>query len=169
MEMAGPTLSTILTIIFNESITEGIFPTALKVAKVVPIHKGESIFEVSNYRPISLLPIFAKILEKLMFTRLNDFIQKQNIIYQNQFGCQKNKSTELAVHSIISNIVKSFEDKENVYCISLDFAMAFDTGDHKILLKKLKYLTCIGIRGVLFKFKFARLKFAHQKLIFAQF
>ena len=90
--MAGPTPSNILTIIFNKSITEGIFPTALKVAKVIPIHKSESIF-----------------------TRLNDFIRKLNIIYRNQFGFQKNKSTELAVESIISNIVKSFEDKDNAY------------------------------------------------------
>ena len=68
LKIAGPTLSKILTIIFNKSITEGIFPIALEVAKVIPIHQGESIFEVSNYRPISFLPIFGKILEKLMFT-----------------------------------------------------------------------------------------------------
>ena len=74
-----------------------------------------------------------------MFTRLNDVTQKLNIIYQNQFGFQKNKSTELAVHSIISNISKSFEDKENAYCICLDFAKAFDTVDDTILLKKLEY------------------------------
>ena len=61
---------------------------------------------------------------------------------------QKNKSTELAVHSITSDIVKSFEDKENAFCISLDFAKAFDIIDHTILLKKLEYY---GIRGSTFK------------------
>ena len=65
----------IYSIIFNKSIKEGIFPDALKVSKILPLlHKSDSVFDVSNYRPIPLLPIISKIFEKLIFVRLNEFI-----------------------------------------------------------------------------------------------
>ena len=144
IKQAGPALSNLLTIISNKSIKEGIFPDALKVSKILPLHKSDSVFEVSNYRPISLLPIISKIFEKLIFVRLNEFITKHQILYQNQFGFQKNKSTELAVNSIVSNVTKSLENKESAYCIFLDFAKAFDTVNHDILIQKLDYY---GIRG----------------------
>ena len=76
--------------------------------------------------------------------RLNEFITKHQILYQNQFGFQKNKSTELAVNSIVSNVIKSLENKESAYYIFLDFAKAFDTVNHDILIQKLDYY---GIRG----------------------
>ena len=71
-KQAGPALSNLLTIIFNKYIKEGIFPDALKVSKILPLHKSDSVFEVSNYRPIPLLPIISKIYEKLIFVRLNE-------------------------------------------------------------------------------------------------
>ena len=76
VKLGGPVLTQILTLLFNKSLEQGIFPSALRVAKILPIHKGESIFEMSNYRPISLLPIFSKILEKLMYARIIDFIKR---------------------------------------------------------------------------------------------
>ena len=80
IKLGGPVLIQILTLLFNKSIDQGIFPSALKLSKIVPIHKGDSLFEISNYRPISLLPILSKILEKLMYTRVMDFITKYNIL-----------------------------------------------------------------------------------------
>ena len=144
IKQAGPALANLLTIIFNKSIREGVFPGALKVSKILPLHKSDSVFDVSNYRPISLLPIISKIFEKLIFVRLNEFIIKNQILYQNQFGFQKNKSTKLAVNSIVSNAITSLEYKESTYCIFLDFAKAFDTVNHDILIQKLDYY---GIRG----------------------
>ena len=114
------------------------------MSKILPLHKSDSVFEVSNYRPISLLPIISKIFEKLIFVRLNEFKTKHQILYQNQFGFQKKKSTELAVNSIVSNVIKSLENKESAYCIFLDFAKAFDTVNHDILIQKLDYY---GMRG----------------------
>ena len=102
----------------------------MKVAKVIPLFKNDSPFIVSNYRPISLLPIFSKIFEKLMHLRLTEFINNNNILNENQFGFQKNKSTELAISSITTNIIESFENKEYAHCIFLDFAKAFDTVNH---------------------------------------
>ena len=85
-----------LTILFNKSFEEGTFPTVLKYAKVVPIHKGDSKFIMSNYRPIALLPILGKCLEKLMHTRLYKFFCQHKILSPMQYGFQKAKSTEQA-------------------------------------------------------------------------
>ena len=80
-----------------------------------------------------------------MYTRIFGFIKKHNILYENQFGFQKNMSTEYAVNSLLTNIISSFENKEQGICIFLDFAKAFHTVNHDILLKKLEYY---GVRGV---------------------
>ena len=76
------------------------------------------------------------------------FIQKYNILYKNQFGFQKGMSTEFAINALVDNIVRCLENKETGYCIFLDFAKAFDTVNHQILLKKLEYY---GIRGTALK------------------
>ena len=133
-----------LTTIFNISFQQGKFPSLLKIAKVVPIFKAGSKMEVGNYRPISLLPLFGKILEKLMHYRLYSFIEKHNILLSSQYGFQKNKSTEQALIEIQSKIIDAFEAKETPCCIFLYFAKAFDTVNHDILLHKLNYY---GIRG----------------------
>ena len=101
--------------------------------------------EVSNYRPISLLPIFSKIFEKLMHSRIYQFLQDQKILSKNQYGFQKKKSTEHAILDIQSKVIDAYENKEIPCCIFLDFAKAFDTVNHSILLNKLNYY---GIRGV---------------------
>ena len=79
-----------------------------------------------------------------MYNRLISFINKYNIITPNQYGFQAQKSTELAINEICNNINKTFENKESAFCIFLDFAKAFDTVNHNILLNKLEYY---GIRG----------------------
>jgi hypothetical protein len=135
----------IITLLFNMSISQGKFPDALKNAKVVPVHKGDSRLEMSNYRPISLLPTLSKIFEKLMYARLIDFLSKHSILYENQFGFQTNMSTEFAVNKLLNYIVETLEKSEIGMCIFLDFAKAFDTVNHEILIQKLEYY---GIRGI---------------------
>ena len=141
----APEMGTNLSIIFNIAIEKGVFPHLFKRAKVIPIHKGESKMIPSNYRPISLLPIFGKIFEKIIFARLTDFIQKFKIIYDKQYGFQRGKSTEYALLDIQNCILNSLERRENPCCVFLDFAKAFDTVNHKILLAKLNHY---GIRGM---------------------
>ncbi len=141
---AGPAMAINLSIIFNKCLTSGIFPQSSKTAKVIPVYKADSRMLASNYRPISLLPIFGKLLEKIIFCRITSFVKKYNILYRRQYGFQKAKSTEHAVIDIQENILNSLEKGETSCCILLDFAKAFDTVNHSILLQKLNHY---GIRG----------------------
>ena len=85
----------------------------MKTTKVNPIHKGGSVLQVSNYRPISLLPIFSKIFERLMYNRLIDFIEKHNILTQNLFGIQKTKQLNLPLPLLFHKSHNSLEKKKN--------------------------------------------------------
>ena len=130
VKIANPSICPNLSIIFNSSIHQGIFPQIFKLTKVIPLFKSNSPLSVSNYRPISLLPILSKVFERLMYNRLLSFIGKNNILTPNQFGFQTKKSTELAVNEICTNIKNTYENKETAFCIFLDFAKAFDTVNH---------------------------------------
>ena len=123
----------------------------MKVAKIIPIHKGDSVLSVGNYRPISLLPIFSKIFERLIYNRLTMFITENKILSELQFGFQKNKSTEQAVTSIVSALEQAKIEKKSSYCVFLDFAKAFDTVNHEILLSKLDHHGISGSSHSLFQ------------------
>ena len=104
-----PTILQPLKHIFNMSLETGIFPDYLKIAKIIPIHKST---EFNNYRPISILPQFSKILEKLMYKRVASFLEKHQILSDSQFGFRKKNSTAHAVTELIELISDSLENKE---------------------------------------------------------
>ena len=117
----------------------GVFPSALKTAKVVPVFKKDSKLNYSNYRPISLLSNIEKLLEKLMYKGLYTFFDYNNITYDLQFGFRQKYSTSHALINITENIRKAFDDG-NIGCgVFVDFQKAFDTVDHQILLAKLNH------------------------------
>lgn len=138
-------LSEPLCKIFNKSIQDGIVPDDLKIAKIIPIYKSDNRKTVSNYRPISVLPALSKILERLVYNRLLDFIDKNHILSDSQYGFRKRISTSMALIDLVDNISSSIAKNEYALGIFLDLAKAFDTVNHDILLEKLHRY---GIRGI---------------------
>ena len=138
-----------LVYIYNMSLFEGkVVPEKLKISKISPVYKKDDCKIMSNYRPISLLSIFNKLLEKLVYKRLIDFLNHNNTLYKYQFGFRKNHSTSLALIETIDMIYESLDKGEFVIGIYFDLQKAFDTVDHKILLDKLYNY---GIRGNLYE------------------
>ena len=100
--------------IMNLSITQGIFPKELKLAKVIPLYKASDPMVFSNYRPVSVLPLFSKIPEHLMYTRLLSFINKHKLLYSYQFGFRRGHSPDLALICLVDRISNALENGEYV-------------------------------------------------------
>ena len=133
-----------LSHIFNLSLSTGICPNSLKIAKIIQIFKKDDPSQISNYRPISLLPGISKVLEKIIYKRLYMFLINNKILIPNQYGFRKNHSTDYALINLCDKIVNALSNKEHMIGIFLDLGKAFDTINHQILLYKLK---TYGIRG----------------------
>ena len=123
---------------------KGEFPDIFKVGKISPIYKKGDEEKFENYRPVSTLPLFGKIFEKVIYSRLYSYLTSQGILHPNQFGFRKSHSTSHALNFSISEIQKSLKKNEHVIGIYIDLSKAFDTIDHAKLLSK---LSTYGIRG----------------------
>jgi hypothetical protein len=137
-----------LTYIFNMSLKTGIFPDNMKIARVMPIYKHGDKASVGNYRPISVLSVFSKFLEKVMKDRLSQYLNKNNLLYPYQYGFRTGYNTSLALAEL-SNLIKLELENGNV-CLGLfvDLKKAFDSVNHSIMCDK---LNLYGIRGIALK------------------
>ena len=139
-------ISPMLVKIFNQSLSNGVFPESMKLAEVVPLFKSNDKTLTENYRPISLLITLSKILEKIVYKRTYSFLQEQGLLYNSQYGFRSSHSCENAITELIGCIIKAQELGKYTAALFLDLSKAFDTLEHTVLLKKLEIY---GIRGPL--------------------
>ena len=128
-----------LSIIINQMLKLGIFPDCLKISKVVPLYKKDDDTNLSNYRPISLLPSISKIFEKVILEQLSTYLDNNNLIHKHQYGFRKHHSTEYATLHIVDYLNCEMDLKRTPINLYLDLSKAFDSLFHEILLSKLKH------------------------------
>ena len=117
----------------------GIFTEKIKIAKVSSIFKKGDKSILSNYSPISALPFFPKILERVIYNRRYTYLADNKILFNKQFGFKAGHSTGYALLDLIDQVSDSLNDKSYFVGIFIDLSKAFDTVDHKIMLKKLRH------------------------------
>lgn len=138
-------VSIILTKLINLSLQDGVVPDKLKIARVKPLFKKGDCELSSNYRPVSVLPIFSKVLEVCVNGRLQSFLVRNDFLYGGQYGFCRGRDTETAVLDLISDLQMKMDRGLACSLVSLDLQKAFDTVDHDIMLVRLGEA---GIRGV---------------------
>ena len=144
IKRSGQVISPILAKYFNLLMQKGHFPDTMKVGKITPIFKKGCEENFENYRPVSTLPLFGKLFEKIIYSRLYSFLIAKGILNENQFGFRKAHSTSHALNFSVNEIRKSLANEEHVIGVFIDLSKAFDTISHSKLLAKLEKS---GIRG----------------------
>ena len=136
--------SKLISHLANKIMITGKYPNKLKLGKIIPIHKKNNKIDPTNYRPICLLSVINKIIEKVLHKRLYEYFEKYKIIYQYQFGFRHSYSTTMALIEITDQLREQIENKNVTIGIYIDLTKAFDLVDHRMLITKLE---SYGIRG----------------------
>lgn len=142
-DLVGP-----LVHLINLSFTTGVFPTQLKIAKIIPVPKTGKPRTCSDYRPISILPSISKVFEYAYLDRLLQYLRKTGLVSGSQHGFCRGRSTESALYTFIHSVIESIDEGKFTCAVLCDLSKAFDTIRHDILLYKLERM---GIRGIVLK------------------
>ncbi len=126
-----------ITFLVNKSMTDGIVPALWKIARVIPLHKADDKLLVENYRPISILPVLSKVLEKVVHTQLSAHLNELNYIYPHQYGFRRGHCTAQAIAQVNNWVLESMDKGNITGLLFVDISKAFDSINHKVLLGKL--------------------------------
>ena len=142
IKLIAELITPVLTHIINLSISSSTFPAIWKWAKVIPLLKSMSSDALlpKSYRPVALLPILSKVMEKVVFIQLVDYSEHNNLIHPNLHGSRKEHNTSTALLQLYDSWVEELEEDKMVGVLFCDQSAAFDLCDHKILLQKLKLM-----------------------------
>ena len=125
-----------ITLIINTSIVTKVFPKPLKQSIIKPIHKSCDIEDPTNFRPINLLPILSKILEKVISTQLTEYLEINNLLNESKYAYRNNSSTEPALVNVTEQIYKSIDKGKISLHVLLDLSKANYSVNHYLLLNK---------------------------------
>ena len=131
-------ITPVLTHIINLSIAQQTFPSLWKKAKVIPLHKKEEVLYPKNYRPVSLLSVLSKVMERCVFVQMVNYLEENDLLHPSHHGFRAKHSTLSALIQMFDTWIEAFEDDEVSAVIMLDMSAAFDVVDHGILLSKLE-------------------------------
>ena len=134
-----------LTFTFNLSLKKGVFPDKWKAATIIPLQKDRNKEDVSNHRPVSLLPLPGKLLEKLVHKQLNTYLENHQLLGDCQGGFRQGHSTISKITELTDDLYRAMDSRETTVSVFIDFRKAFDTVRHNILLNKLERL---GVKGL---------------------
>ena len=135
-----------LVYLFNLSLETEVFPDDWKVATIVPLHKGGPSDTPGNFRPVSLLPLPGKILEKVVHANISNYLERNNYLVECQGGFRKNRSTTSTIVSFTDRVLRAMDQAKVTLATFIDLKKAFDTINHAVLLRKLEHL---GIKGLI--------------------
>ena len=123
--------------LFNLALENAIYPEKMKIAEVTPIFENGDLENIRNYRPISVLLCFSRMIERIMYNWLYKYLCKEKLLYSKQFGFQKIYSVDHAIFHLVNQIHVSFENDKYTLRVFVNLSKAFGTVDHSILLKNL--------------------------------
>lgn len=145
LKMIKHLVSEPLAHIVNLCLSQGIFPSELKISTVYPIYKKGPKTELGNYRPVSILSNVSKIFEKIIYTRIMNFVETKNVITERQNGFRRNRGTTRAMYQLVNEITKCLNNGQNTAAVFMDLSKAFDCVEHNILMEKIGHY---GLRGM---------------------